>query len=142
MRNYVITLVGAVLTASVICGIFPKEEEGKWVRFAAGLAVACIVFSPLLSAHNVPDMDFSVQELTIQPNSYIMDAFENKLAEDIAQHLLSQTGKEVMVTVVAQTNHDGEITGVSEVQLFPYTDNTACLTATLLQIDISRVVEA
>ena len=142
MRNYVITLVGAVLSASAICGIFPKEGEGKWVRLAAGLAVACVVFSPLLSIRDVPDIDFSVQELTVQSNSYLMDTFEQTLAEKIAQHLLTQTREEILVTVLAQTDKEGTILGVSEVRLFPYTENCAKLTATLLQIDVSRVVEA
>lgn len=142
MRTYVITLVGAVLSASAICGIFPKEEEGKWVRLAAGLAVACVVFTPLLSIHSLPEIDFTPQELTVQPNSYLMDTFEKTLAEKIAQHLLAQTGQEISVTVLAQMDKNGEITGVSEVRLFPYTENYAKLTASLLQIDLSRVVEA
>ena len=142
MRNYVITLVGAVLSASVICGIFPKEGEGTWVRFAAGLAVACVVFTPLLSISSVPDIDFAVQDLTVQSNSYLMNAFEKTLAEDIAQHLLVQTGKEILVTVLAQTDQEGAITGVSEVRIFPYNETYATHVASLLQIDVSRVVEA
>lgn len=142
MRNYVITLVGAVLSASVICGIFPKEEEGKWVRLAAGLAVACVVFTPLLSMGSAPDIDFTIEELAVQPNSYLMDTFEQTLAEKIAEHLLAQTGKGISVTVLAETDRNGEITGVSEVRLSPYTENYAALTASLLQIDLNRVVEA
>lgn len=140
MREYVIHVVGTVLAAAALCDIFPKSGEGKWVRFAAGLVVACAVFSPLLSLNGLPKTEFILQELTLPEDRFLAETFEERLAEDLEHYLQEQTGEHVSATVVAQGDDTGNITGVSQVRLAPYRDEYAVLVAAFLDIDSSKVV--
>lgn len=141
MRAYIISLMSATVFASLLCGIFPKDGEGKWVNFAAGIAITCVVLTPLFSSWSLPDVNFTTQEFTVESNKYLMDTFEETLSREIVAHVREQTGENVEVTVLAQTDEAGEILGVYEVWILPFSEKTATCIANLLEIDSSRVVE-
>ena len=140
MRAYIISLMGASFLASLVCGIFPGEE-GKWVRFAAGLFVACAVLKPAFSTWDVPDVSFDALELSVQGGSYLADSFEENLAQEIEVHVKKTCHQEVSVVVFAQMNDAGEIAGVDSVGISPYTKELAACVATFLEMDTGKVVE-
>ncbi len=140
MRAYIISLMGASFLASLVCGIFPGEE-GKWVRLAAGLFVACTLLKPAFSTWEVPEISFDAEKLSVQGGSYLADSFEENLAQEIEAYMKKTCHQEVSVVVFAQMNDAGEITGVNSVGISPYTKELAECVAKFLEIDTGKVVE-
>ena len=140
MREYLIRVMGASLLSSLVSGLLPDGAESKWIRFAAGLAVAATVLSPIGNRVRWSLPAIQSTEGMMEQNPYLMDAFEKNLAEKTEQLLLEQTGESVHVTVYGKTDGEGTICGVAQVTIVPYTETTARKTAEILGISKQEVV--
>lgn len=144
MSESIRTVLATVFCVSLLCGILPKEGAGKYAGFAAGLVVVTVILSPLFSLADLRPVSFSgirTEELEVKSARYIMDAFEKNLAERVKTALYEKTGEEFAVTVWAQTDEDGGVTGVSQAEISPYSAAYAAFVAELLGISENRVVE-
>lgn len=140
MSGYLKTVIAVVMFVSLVGAILPKENAGKYVTFVSGLIVTAVLISPafkILDGFSFSADSLSTKELKLSEVNYIMEEFEKNLAEKIQKQLNDDTS----VIVYAETDKNGEITGVEKVEIYPYSETSAQKIASLLQIDKNRVVE-
>ena len=141
MKEYIISLMGAVVTASVILEIIPDGVGKKWVRLAAGLAVACTIFQPIHSLFSAGKLQTEELVLPQAEQRYLMDEVERQLAENISSAIWENLQKKVETLVYAKTDAEGNFAGVSRVEIIPYSSAVAEYVASLLEIPQDKVVE-
>ena len=144
MADYLKMVIAAVICVSLVCGVLPKEGAGKYAGFAAGLIVIAIVVSPLFKLSgdwNLHLSDIQTEELAVKGEAYLMDEFEKTLAERIAEKLKTETGFTFDVTVWGETDKDGNVAGITSVEIAPYSAQYAKTAADYIGIAQDRVVE-
>ncbi len=140
MSGYLRTVIAVVMFVSLMNGILPKENAGKYVSFVSGLIITVVLLSPIFSIFKDESFSLSGIEteiLNTEGTNYLMGEFEKNLAQRIESELSGKT----KVTVYSETNENGEITGVEKVEISPYTEKIADEISNLLSIDKSKVEE-
>ncbi len=142
MAEYVETVVGILLCVGLCSHLLPEDGNGKCAQFAAGLLVLYVVCSPLLhiGRWEIQTETFSEQTLSFAEADYVADTFEKLLAERVKEQLsLEQMGDFLVEAEAEQEN--GQITGVAEIFISPYTQEVATYISSYLGIDVEKVVE-
>lgn len=138
MREYLLQISGAVMLASVLAETVPAENQ-RWVRLAAGLVIWGVVLSPV---GKLPSIDAETKPFPkMTQNQYLMDEVERKLSEETTGEIYEKTGERVKVSVLAETDAEGRITGILCVELAPYTKESAAVAEKFLSVPSEKVVE-
>lgn len=140
MSGYLKTVIAVVMFVSLMNGILPKENAGKYVSFVSGIIITIVLLSPVFNIFKDESFSLSGIEteiLNTEGMNYLMEEFEKNLAQRIESELHEKT----KVTVYSETDENGEITGIERVEISPYTENSANEISSLLNIDKSKVEE-
>ena len=144
MGEYLKTIIALVLCVSLITSLVPKDSIRKMSGFSIGLLMICAILLPILKPSYNFNIKFSkpdFQELTIEGENFVLNEFENALSLKLTEHLKRNTGKDFSARVYAQCDESGNISGVSFVEIFPYTKEYGAMCANYLGITQDKVVE-
>ena len=95
MKEYVLTLIGAVLVCSLVSMIAPEGKLGKYVTFAGALCILCIAVSPVYSfvsgisgTDHTDIAEFIFGEYNSdEENEVFLDVYEDNLLEVGAENM-------------------------------------------------------
>ncbi len=141
MSEYLKTAVAAVLSVGLISALFPKDAISKYVGILSGIIVMAILVSPILhiGKKDIELQRLDVKTLELNTSSYIMDAFEKELAENITKKLKSETGIDFSVIVYADKKD--ETIEIKQIEIAPYSKKYAMVISEYLGIAEGRIVE-
>ena len=95
MKEYALTLIGAVLVCSLVSMIAPEGKLGKYVTLAGALCILCIAVSPIYSfvseisgADAIDLVDYIFGEYdSDEENEVFLDVYEENLLEVGAKNM-------------------------------------------------------
>ena len=144
MSGYLKTVLTALICISLLSGLLPKEGMGKNVLFCARILAVLLIVSPLLSLRGIDIeqvLSFDTEEIEMLSADFAADAFCETLQERIKE-ALQKKGIRAEVTVFAETDEEGAVVGVSEVNVKPMTEDIKREIASMLEIEETLVQEA
>ena len=141
MKEYILRLLGTTILASILSDLLP-EEDGKWVRFAAGLFVAWVVLHPMFYIWKDIPVISGIEELSVNGEHYLENAVEEELARKTEAHLFDVCHEEIQVFIQTETDENGRTCCIDQVSLLPYREEVARECAKFLEIEESKVLEA
>lgn len=144
MNGYLKTVLTALICISLLSGLLPKEGAGKSVLFCARILAVLFILSPLLSLRGMDleeALSFDTEEVEMLSTDFAAEAFCDTLQERI-QEALQRKGLRAEVTVFAETDENGAVVGVSQVNVKPMTEEVRSEIASMLEIEETLVQEA
>lgn len=95
MKEYALTLIGAVLVCSLVSMIAPEGKLGKYVMLAGALCILCVAVSPIYSfvseisgADAIDLVDYIFGEYdSDEENEVFLDVYEENLLEVGAKNM-------------------------------------------------------
>lgn len=134
MTEYLKTVVTAVVTASVLTALLPKDGFSKYVNLIASIIVMAVIITPVFDF--APEgIELDVENLEIAEHDFVAEEFEKNLAEKIKLQLKSATGADFAVEVDATTDE------IKSVRISPFSADYARITAKFTGIGEDRVMQ-
>lgn len=119
MREYIITVAVAALTASVLELFAPKEWE-KYVKLAIGFVILSVIITPIISFRKteIPHINSSKEVKEEIFYDEISKQLKENVEKDIELRMADEFGTEVRCEVEIEVDENHNIKGVKKITLY------------------------
>ncbi|MBE7022161.1 MAG: hypothetical protein E7414_02955 [Ruminococcaceae bacterium] len=136
LNEYAAAVITVSLLALLLDNLLPGGSHKKYVSTMVGLLVMLVILRPLTALPHYSET-FSLPQLHITEGSfsmpeqrpYVAESFEKKLALSMEESLHAVFGTVVSCRISCDVNETGQITGIRNVKLQPYTGEAAAYIA-------------
>ncbi len=131
LNEYAVSIIVVSLLAILLENLLPEGGSKKYVGILIGLLVMLVILKPLtkLPHYNatfaIPEMRLSEDDLSLSTHPYIAESFEKNLALAITEDIHKTYGSTVRCRVSCDLYEVGQITGICQITINPYSQTTA-----------------
>jgi len=132
IKDYAVSIMTVSVLSILLENILPNDSNKKYIHVIIGLLVMLVILNPLtkLPHYNeifaIPHLHIGDNQLNLTENtSYLTKSFQKNLASAIMKDCHETLHKTVSCRIYAEENQEGEIIGIKQVILSPYTPETA-----------------
>ena len=143
MNGYFIKVVTGLICISLFSSFLPKEGAGKNVLFCARILAVLLILSPVFTFRGIDIesiLSFDTEDIEMLSTDFYQDAFCKTLEERL-EKMLEEKGIHGDITIFAETDENGNIVGVSSVEVTPFTKEIQKEIAETLKIEETLVQE-
>lgn len=132
IKEYAISIMTASILSVLLENILPNDSNKKYIHIIIGLLVMLVILTPLtkLPHYNetfaIPHSYIGDNQLNIKEGtSHLTNSFQKNLAYAIMEDCHNSLNETISCRVVAEENQAGEIVGIKQVILSPYSKESA-----------------
>ncbi len=132
IKEYAVSIITVSILAIVLENILPNDGNKKFIQVIIGLVVMLVILNPLtklphfVQTFAMPYLRLEDSDLTkTSQKSFLAEAFERNLANNIREDVFKTFHTSINCKITCSVKDDGEIIGISHMQLLPYSQEIA-----------------
>ena len=132
IKDYAVSIITVSILAIILENILPNDGNKKFIHVIIGLVVMLVILNPLTKLPHfaqtlaIPYVQLDDSALTeSSQKSFLAETFERNLANSITEDVFKTYKMTVNCKITCSLNENGEISGIRQVQLIPYSQEIA-----------------
>ena len=137
MKNYILTLIGTALLASMVNMVSP-EQWRKYIKLITGIVVISVLIAPLGKIMNVDIFqDFTIETAGLDENiqkKAVSEELKKRVEQDMEERIQKEFFAECSCSVALRVNENFEIEGIDRIQITGFGGDKGALSNRLANI--------